>query len=94
MLEPYPEVDSVVLRELRVIWPTNETNMLINTTTTPPVLSVAEPLGSNIFRLIVYTTIFLFTVTGNVSVLAVVYKIRELHTGRLNILTVYHFWGV
>lgn len=66
------------------MWPTNETNMLVNTTSTP-ILTVAEPLGSKIFRLIVYTIIFLLTVTGNVSVLAVVYKIRELHSGELNI---------
>lgn len=62
-----------------MMWPTNETNMLVNTTSTP-ILTVAEPLGSKIFRLIVYTIIFLLTVTGNVSVLAVVYKIRELHS--------------
>ena len=67
-----------------MMWPKNETNMLVNTTSTS-ILTVAEPLGSNIFRLIVYTIIFLLTVTGNVSVLAVVYKIRELHSGKLNI---------
>ena len=67
-----------------MMWPTNETNTLVNTTSTP-ILTVAEPLGSKIFRLIVYTIIFLLTVTGNVSVLAVVYKIRELHSGKLNI---------
>ena len=65
-----------------MMWPTNETNMLVNTTSTP---ILTEPLGSNIFRLIVYTIIFLLTVIGNVSVLAVVYKIRELHSGKLNI---------
>lgn len=65
-----------------MMWPTNETNMLVNTTSTP---ILTEPLGSKIFRLIVYTIIFLLTVIGNVSVLAVVYKIRELHSGKLNI---------
>ena len=67
-----------------MMWPTNETNMLVNTTSTP-ILTVAEPLGSKIFRLIVHTIIFLLTVIGNVSVLVVVYKIRELHSGKLNI---------
>lgn len=65
--------------------PTNSTT-LVNQSTVPVFASgdefIKEPLASNIFRLIVYTVIFLLTITGNISVLAVVYKIRELHTGR------------
>ena len=64
-----------------VMEPTNTTGLLANTT--PSAVQAAdEPLASNIFRLIVYVVIFLVTVTGNDSVLAVVYKIRELHSGR------------
>ena len=61
--------------------PTNATDLVANTTP-PAVQAAGEPLASNIFRLIVYVIIFLVTITGNVSVLAVVYKIRELHSGR------------
>ena len=65
--------------------PTNSTT-LVNQSTVPVTSSgdefIKEPLASNIFRLIVYTVIFLLTITGNTSVLTVVYKIRELHTGR------------
>ena len=63
--------------------PTNVTNLLANANT-PAVQATSEPLASNIFRLIVYVIIFLVTIIGNVSVLAVVYKIRELHSGKLN----------
>lgn len=66
--------------------PTNSTTLVNHSTTVPVIASgdefIKEPLASNIFRLIVYTVIFLVTITGNTSVLAVVYKIRELHTGR------------
>lgn len=58
--------------------PTNVTD-LANTNTSAAQATI-EPLASNIFRLIVYVIIFLVTITGNVSVLAVVYKIRELHS--------------
>lgn len=61
--------------------PTNATDLFDNTTT-PAVQAAGEPLASNIFRLIVYVIIFLVTISGNVSVLAVVYKTRELHSGR------------
>ncbi|XP_068711776.1 neuropeptide FF receptor 2-like isoform X1 [Montipora foliosa] len=50
------------------------------TTNIPDDQYVREPLASNVFRLIVYSIIFLLTITGNTAVLAVVYKIRELHT--------------
>lgn len=66
--------------------PTNSASF-VNISTTAALMAsgdefIKEPLASNIFRLIVYTIIFLLTITGNASVLAVVYKIRELHTGR------------
>ena len=60
--------------------PTNVTGLANANTST--VQATTEPLASNIFRLIVYVIIFLVTITGNVSVLAVVYKIRELHSGK------------
>ncbi|XP_078359703.1 neuropeptide FF receptor 1-like isoform X2 [Oculina patagonica] len=60
--------------------PTNATDLLANTTPSAVQAAVREPLASNIFRLIVYVIIFLVTIIGNVSVLAVVYKIRELHS--------------
>jgi len=64
--------------------PTNATNLVNSSTTAAATESgvqfIKEPLASNIFRLIVYTIIFLLTIAGNASVLAVVYKIRELHT--------------
>lgn len=63
--------------------PTNVTDPLA-TANTSNVQATSEPLASNIFRLIVYVIIFLVTITGNVSVLAVVYKIRELHSGKWN----------
>ena len=62
--------------------PTNVTGLANANTST--VQATTEPLASNIFRLIVYVIIFLVTITGNVSVLAVVYKIRELHSGKWN----------
>lgn len=65
-----------------VMEPTNVTDLLANTTPSAVQAAVREPLASNIFRLIVYVIIFLVTIIGNVSVLAVVYKIRELHSGR------------
>jgi len=60
---------------------TNVTNLSTNANASA-VQATLEPLASNIFRLIVYVIIFLVTITGNVSVLAVVYKIRELHSGK------------
>ena len=60
--------------------PTNVTDLA--NANTSAVQATIEPLASNIFRLIVYVIIFLVTITGNVSVLAVVYKIRELHSGK------------
>ena len=57
------------------------------TTNIPGDQYVREPLASNVFRLIVYSIIFLLTITGNTAVLAVVYKIRELHTGKLGVFT-------
>lgn len=68
-------------RACDVMEPTNVTDLLANANTSA-VQTALEPLASNIFRLIVYVIIFLVTITGNVSVLAVVYKIRELHSGR------------
>lgn len=66
--------------------PTNSASFVNISTTAALIASgdefIKEPLASNIFRLIVYTIIFLLTIAGNASVLAVVYKIRELHTGR------------
>lgn len=59
-----------------------ETASLPNSSIAPAIEYLEEPLASNVFRLIVYTIIFLVTVTGNLSVLAVVYKTRELHTGK------------
>lgn len=61
--------------------PTKVTD-LANATTSAVQAPTIEPLASYIFRLIVYVIIFLVTITGNVSVLAVVYKIRELHSGK------------
>ncbi|XP_073238398.1 neuropeptide FF receptor 1-like isoform X2 [Porites lutea] len=61
--------------------PTNAS--IINRTTTASVAGmdyIKEPLASKYLRLIVYSVIFLLTITGNALVLAVVYKIRELHT--------------
>ena len=69
--------------------PTNAS--IINRTTTASVAGmdyIKEPLVSKYLRLIVYSVIFLLTITGNALVLAVVYKIRELHTGKQVILTV------
>lgn len=60
---------------------TNVTKLSTNANASA-VQATLEPLASNIFRLIVYVIIFLVTITGNVSVLAVVYKIRELHSGK------------
>jgi len=62
----------------------NVTGLLTTAITSAAVQPTVEPLASNIFRLIVYVIIFLVTITGNVSVLAVVYKIRELHSGKWN----------
>lgn len=69
--------------------PTNAS--IINRTTTASVAGmdyIKEPLASKYLRLIVYSVIFLLTITGNALVLAVVYKIRELHTGKQVILSV------
>ena len=67
--------------------PTNAS--IINRTTTASVAGMEpEPLASKYLRLIVYSVIFLLTITGNALVLAVVYKIRELHTGKQVILSV------
>lgn len=44
---------------------------------------VVEPLGLRIFRLTVYVIIFLLATFGNALVIFVVYKTRELHTGKL-----------
>ena len=43
---------------------------------------VAEPLGLRIFRLTIYVVIFLLATVGNALVIFVVYKTRELHTGK------------
>ena len=59
-----------------------ETTSLPNSSIAPAIEYLEEPLASNVFRLIVYTVIFLVTIFGNLSVLAVVYKTRELHTGK------------
>lgn len=69
--------------------PTNATDFLVNATSASVVQEAREPLASNIFRLIVYVIIFMVTIAGNVSVLAVVYKTRELHSGRWNIYSIY-----
>ena len=69
--------------------PTNAS--IINRTTTSSAAAmdyIKEPLASKYLRLIAYSVIFLLTITGNALVLAVVYKIRELHTGEHVILTV------
>lgn len=69
--------------------PTNAS--IINRTTTSSAAAmdyIKEPLASKYLRLIAYSVIFLLTITGNALVLAVVYKIRELHTGKHVILTV------
>lgn len=54
---------------------------------------MAEPLGLRIFRLTVYVIIFLLATFGNALVIFVVYKTRELHTGKtfnsLHLLTVF-----
>lgn len=53
---------------------------------------VVEPLGLRIFRLTVYVIIFLLATFGNALVIFVVYKTRELHTGkRLYSLYVQYF---
>ena len=44
---------------------------------------MAEPLGLRIFRLTVYVIIFLLATFGNALVIFVVYKTRELHTGKM-----------
>ncbi|XP_020911250.1 cholecystokinin receptor type A isoform X2 [Exaiptasia diaphana] len=41
---------------------------------------VQEPLGSYIFRLLLYAIIFLLSLFGNVLVIWIVYRTRELHT--------------
>ena len=43
---------------------------------------IAEPLGLRIVRLTVYVIIFLLATFGNALVIFVVYKTRELHTGK------------
>lgn len=43
---------------------------------------IMEPLGLRIFRLTVYVIIFLLATFGNALVIFVVYKTRELHTGK------------
>lgn len=43
---------------------------------------IAEPLGLRIFRLTIYVIIFLLATFGNALVIFVVYKTRELHTGK------------
>lgn len=57
--------------------------------TTPPaevaVMNyVMEPLGLRIVRLALYVIIFVIATVGNSLVIFVVYKTRELHTGRSN----------
>ena len=42
----------------------------------------SEPLGLRIFRLTLYAFIFLLATVGNALVIFVVYKSRELHTGK------------
>lgn len=48
----------------------------------PQMNYVAEPLGLRIFRLTIYVVIFLLATVGNALVIFVVYKTRELHTGK------------
>lgn len=43
---------------------------------------MTEPLGLRVFRLTVYVIIFLLATFGNALVIFVVYKTRELHTGK------------
>lgn len=51
-------------------------------TQAPQMDYIAEPLGLRIFRLTVYVIIFLLATVGNALVIFVVYKTRELHTGK------------
>lgn len=82
----FPIVFRPLWKSTEMMEPTNSASFVNISTTAALIASgdefIKEPLASNIFRLIVYTIIFLLTITGNASVLAVVYKIRELHTGR------------
>ena len=43
---------------------------------------IVEPLALRIFRLTLYVIIFLLATFGNALVIFVVYKTRELHTGK------------
>ena len=62
------------------------TQMVANTTTAPSpplgVIYAKETNGSHIFRLILYSIIFMFTLLGNVAVMVVVIRTKELHTGK------------
>lgn len=57
------------------------------------IVYMTEPLGLRIFRLTVYVIIFLLATFGNALVIFVVYKTRELHTGKafnsFHLLTVF-----
>lgn len=62
-----------------------ESTQLNGTGTAPtetPMDYVKEPLGLRIVRLTVYVIIFLLATFGNALVIFVVYKTRELHTGK------------
>lgn len=66
------------------------TQMVANTTTAPSpplgVIYAKETNGSHIFRLILYSIIFMFTLLGNVAVMVVVIRTKELHTGKYLLL--------
>ena len=62
----------------------NSVGNLSSGTQQPPQMDfIAEPLGLRICRLTVYVIIFLLATVGNALVIFVVYKTRELHTGKL-----------
>lgn len=57
---------------------------MVNATAPPP--AVLEPLGMRVIRLTIYIIIFLIATIGNSLVIFVVYKTRELHTGKYRLL--------